>query len=84
MAQETQHRGLGKRMFYQGLPEELRTLWPRSTTRLPDGFIDLINAGWSKLSEAERNKLVVKLQNEPDGLERALVAVREATMATFS
>ncbi len=71
-------------MLYQGLPEDLRTLRPRSTTHLPDGFIDLINAGWSKLSEAERKKLVVKLQNEPNGLERALIAVREATMAAFS
>ena len=71
-------------MTFYGLPEELKAMWPRATNVLPAGFVDLISAGWAKLSASERENLIERLKAEPDSLQRALIAITETTKAAFS
>lgn len=75
---------LGSISAYPDLPLELRRFWPLETTYIPKEIRSVITAGWIKMSDSQKARLIESLATKTDPLETILLANQEATKALLS
>ncbi len=73
-----------KETYYNELPNDLRSFWPRETNSLPKTFTDQVKAAWSKMPDTDRRQLVEQLERIPDGFVRQQVALAVTTRFAYS